>query len=233
MLMKAKKSQMLLGAAVLSGLLGASVQPTQAVPLNLLLDPPDISNFFVTMVYDATTDTFTAAGFPGELDDNGLPGDNFPIDSTPTPSSFDLTANIDDGGNLLGGSFSVNGSIDDAPIGPIDGVLLTGDLTALGFPVAGGDPIEFLYSVTGGLLAGVFGGIGETGGIILEDNNLNFTGSWADNFSNDGSTLGTANIAVPRGEEEVVPEPVTAATFLLGSGLLALAVSGRRKQLNG
>ena len=225
----AKKTHAILVVLVAGALIAMGTQPAQAVPLNLLLDPPDISNFFVSMAYDATAEELTASGFPNELDDNGLPGDNFPIDSTPTPSSFSLTANIDNGGNLLGGDFIVTGSIDDAPIGPIDGVLLTGDLSALGFPDAGGDPIEFLYEVTGGLLAGVFGGIGETGGIILEDNSLNFTGSWANDFNNIGSTLGTANIVVPRQDVPgVVPEPVTAGLSTLGIGSLVLSLRRRR-----
>ena len=98
------------------------------------------------------------------------------------------------------------------------GTLLTGTLTDIGFKDAGGgDPLEFLFSVTGGDLAGLYGG---TGGIILTG--TGFT-DWA-NYGGNTPFSGMSDTFA------VSPIPVPAAVWLFGSALLGLAGFGRHSR---
>jgi len=179
----------------------------QAVLLNLKLGNPDIVSGFMDINYAAAGDTLTANGTALEM----------LIDDTPTieaivGGSFDLTAAIDDSGLLSGGSLTIGGSI--AALGFNSGTLLTGTLNAFGFNPAG-NPLEFLFAVTGGDAAGLFG---DTGGVILSD--TGFGGSFDTDW---GSTYAIADTAPPI--------PIPAALWLFGSGLLALfGITRRRKQ---
>jgi hypothetical protein len=197
----------LLIAALAVGISG----PSQAALLNLIPETPDIFSSFTDISYNAGTDLLTAEGFAISLDDDGV--------GLPEPiagGSFDLTATIDDSGNLSAGSFSIGGTV--ASIGANSGTLLTGGLTDIGFNDAGGgDPLEFLFSVTGGDLAGLYGG---TGGIILTG--TGFT-SWATSFQN-------ADFAGMSDTFTVSPVPVPAAVWLFGSALLGLAGFGRHSR---
>jgi len=180
-----------------------------AAPLNLTLnDFPDIVSDFISVEYNAGTDVFTASGFAEELDDDG----SVPAE-TITGGTFDLTATIDDSGALVSGTLSIGGTV--ASLGFNSGTLLTGTLTAFGFPDAGGDPLEFLFDVTGGDAAGLYGSV--PGGIILSD--AGFTGDFTNDFNNAG--FGVADVA---------PVPLPAAVWLFGAGLLSLAGFGRRRQ---
>ena len=96
------------------------------------------------------------------------------------------------------------------------GTLLTGDITAFGYENEN-DPFEFLFSLTGGDAAGLYGGIGSTGGVILSSIFTDFTGF----FSSDWSSFGVSDTGTP------VPEPVT--MLLLGSGLIGLAGFMRKR----
>jgi len=180
----------------------------QAAPLNLtLLDTPDIVSAFIDVNYDAGSDAFTASGFALELDDDG----SIPAEAI-TDGSFDLAANIDASGVLNGGTFSIGGTV--ASLGFNSGTLLTGNLTAFGFPDLGGDPLEFLFSVTGGDAAGLYGSIG---GIVLTGG-TGFTGDFAFDFSGDGTAVA-----------DVAPVPLPAAVWLFGAGLLGLVGVGRNR----
>jgi hypothetical protein len=92
---------------------------------------------------------------------------------------------------------------------------LTGNLTAFGFKDTGGDPLEFLFSVTGGDAAGLYGGIGSIGGIILSGG-TGFTGDFTMDFAGTGSAVA-----------DVGPVPLPAAVWLFGAGLLGLVGIGR------
>jgi hypothetical protein len=187
--------------------LGAGSQ-AQAAPLNLtLLDTPDIVSSFIDVNYDATSDVFTASGFALELDDDG----SVPAE-TITNGTFNLEANIDASGALNGGTFSIGGTVDS--LGFNSGTLLTGNLTAFGFPDLGDDPLEFLFSVTGGDAAGLYGSIG---GIVLTGG-TGFTGDFAFDFSGDGTAVA-----------DVAPVPLPAAVWLFGAGLLGLVGVGRNR----
>lgn len=123
-----------------------------------------------------------------------------------------MSASIDDAGTLGGGTLSVGGTI--ASLGFNSGTLLTGSLTALGSDAATG-VIDFLFSVTGGDAAGLFGSIGA---VTL--GSTGFSGSFAADFNNNGD--GTADV-------RRVPEP--AALWLFGAGLLGLFAFGRRRRM--
>ena len=120
--------------------------------------------------------------------------------------TYSITATIDESGNASGGGIVIDGTI--ASLGFNSGTLLTGNLTACGFPDAGGDPLEFLFDVTGGDAASLFGPVV---GVKLIDSG--FTGSFASNWKNNGNGKNTLASAV-------VPEPGTLLLMLTGLGVL-------------
>ena len=74
-----------------------------------------------------------------------------------------------------------------AALGANSGTLLTGTLTAFGFPVGPGQIFEFLFTPTGGDL---LTGFGTEGGIILDAGANDFTGSFDPPFSNSANSIG-------------------------------------------
>ena len=191
-------------------ILGAGSQ-AQAAPLNLtLLDTPDIFSSFIDVNYVAATDAFTASGFAMTLDDDGsVPPEDI------AGGSFDLSASINDTGLLASGTLAIGGTV--AALGFNSGTLLTGNLTAFGFPGGGGDPLEFLFSVTGGDAAGLYGGVGSTGGVLLTGG-TGFTGDFTADFRGAGTAVA-----------DVAPIPLPAAAWLFGTGLLGLIGLGRKR----
>ena len=201
---------------LLSGLFVLSAS-AQAAPLNLTLNnTPDIVSSFIDVTYDAGTDSLIASGFAFELDDDGSVPAEAIVDGI-----FDLSATIDSTGALTGGTLTIGGTV--ASLGFNSGTLLTGNLTAFGFPNAGGDPLEFLFDVTGGDAASLYGGGSIPGGIILSD--AGFTGDFGSDFDNlSGGVPGTGI-----GVSDVAPIPLPAAVWLFGSGLLGLVGASRRR----
>ena len=184
----------------------------QATLLGITLeDTPDIVSAFIDINYDAGTQSLTADGFALQIDTGG---GVFPI----AGGLFDLDAVIDNAGNLIGGSFSIFGSI--AGLGFNSGTLLTGNLTAFGFPDAGGSPFEFLFNTTGGDAAGLYG---SAGGILLSE--TGFGGDWASDFNNlisgiPGTGLGVADVAP-------VMMPLPATLWLVFAGFVAFRAARR------
>jgi hypothetical protein len=172
--------------------------------------------------YDAAADTFQVAANPIAI--RMSPGST-PRFVTPNPPSagefFDINISVDSSGNLIGGSvgddLAVSGFIDLDGDGTIDvgGTLLTGEITGFGFQENGAtDLYDFSFNVTGGQLANAFGG---TVGVSMQSERSTFTGSFQDNFHGGAKgTLGT------------IPEPTT--LVLLGSGVMGLALAGRRRE---
>ena len=194
-------------ALFLAGATGA-----QAAPLGLtLFDTPDIVSSFIDVVYDAGTDSLSANGFALQLDDgspNAIAGGLFTLDAT-----------IDEFGNLSGGTVTISGTI--AGLGYNSGTLLTGNLTAFGFLPGGGDPLEFLFDVTGGDAAVLYG---AAGGIILSQ--AGFGGDWSSNFDNLISGIpGTG-----QGLADTAAVPLPAAVWLMLSGLMGLLATARRSR---
>ena len=171
----------------------------KAMPLNLVPQTPDIVSASVANSYTAGTTVYTAFAVAQNL--------NVPPVSAIVGGSFHVKANIANAGVLIGGTVKIGGSI--AGLGFNSGILLTGNLTALGFPVGGGSPIEFLFNVTGGDAAGLYGAVG---GIILGNPGLPAT-LWAADWTGGPSSLTTA---------DTFAVPVPGAVWLFGSGLLAL-----------
>ncbi len=187
-----------------------------AAPLNggagLELRPaPDTFSSFIDVAYDASTDALTADGFALELDADAIAG-----------GTFDLDATVTDAGVLTSGSISIGGTI--ASQGFNSGTLLTGTLTEIGFPDAGGNPLEFFFSVTGGDAASLYGGIGARGGIILSAmGGTGFAGDWTADWSTGTSFLSTADVGTP------IPSP-TAASLGLGFLFMGGVVRPRRRR---
>lgn len=215
--MKQKKRAMRLGTIIGSVclLLILTVGSAQATPLNLILfDFPDISSAFIDVTYGAGSDTFAASGFAQELDDDGIGSPEAIAGGT-----FDINASINSSGVASGGTLTIGGTI--ASLSFNTGTLLTGILTAFGFPNAGGDPFEFLFEVTGGDAAGLYGSL--PAGVILSG--TKFGGSFNVDFDNlsgglQGTGLAFSNTAP-------VPEPGTLLLLLSGIGVLF----GLRKRL--
>lgn len=192
---------------VLAGALAMCLcAPSHADLLGLSLDAsPDITSLFINTSYDAGTDAFSATGFAMELDTGGST-------EAIASGSFLLNATIDGTGTASSGTISIGGNV--LGNGP---TLLTGNLIDFGFGtiVPGTGPFEFVFEVTGGDLAGTFGGIGASFGVIMSQG-LGFTGDWGSSFTGAGFTVSDA--------APLVPAPAV-ATLLLG-GLFA----GRRRR---
>jgi len=181
-------------------LLVLNVATVRAVPLNLTLeDFPEIATSSITVDYNERRNKFKALGTPLELDDDGIG----PPEAI-TNGGYNITASIDELGNATDGSLTIEGTI--AALGYTSGTLLTGDLTAFGFN-ASGDPLEFVFVVTGGDAADLFGPVV---GIKLSDSG--FTGTFAD-FENTGNGRNTVGPLA-------TPEPGSILLMLTGLGVL-------------
>jgi hypothetical protein len=180
----------------------------QAAPLNLVLaNNPDILVQGMTVSYDAGTRALTATGFAVNID---AP----PVEAIAS-GEFSLMAVVSNAGVLLGGEVQITGTI--ANLGYNSGTLLTGDLTRLGFDPLGGDPLEFVFDITGGDAAASFLAVRPFGGILMS-----FTG-----FTDWGSSWSSGvNTAVA----DVAPVPLPAAAWLFGSALLGLVGVARRRR---
>jgi len=191
----------LCSSVVAVSLLVIWVSGAQATPLNLTTTLPDIASGFITVSYDASTHAFSATGFSLTLNNTNL--DTF--------GNYSITATILNNGTATGGSLFVGGTI-----GAATDPLLTGSLTALGFRNTGGDPLEFLFSVTGGSLASSFGSVA---GVILSGSSFPstlFTASWFNDDSGVSDTFGVSE----------VPEP--SIMLLLLSGIVGFGVRNMR-----
>jgi hypothetical protein len=199
-----KLGSALIAVAALMVVLGVAAQ-TEATPLSLVLDPePDIYVEFVSTNYHAASDDLHIEGFPANIDAAG-------VEDIAISSGFlSLDAAVDGSGTLWGGSFTVTGTV-GAPLNYASGTLLTGDLTALGFPDGVAGALEFRFEVTGGDAALLYGGIGSTSGGMVVGIVNGFPGDWTSDFS--ASFSGAADLGVP--------EPSSVFLLALGLGILA------------
>lgn len=175
-----------------------------------------------TANYDATSDLFSVDALPIALRLTPGAPPRFITPNLPTAGEFftiDIT--VDDLGNLVGGiagdDLSIFGFIDLDGNGTLDvgGSLLTGEVTGFGHQENGAtDLFDFTFNVTGGALAPLMGNVVA---VSMQSERSSFTGSFSTNFV--GGAKGTLG---------VIPEPTT--TLLLGSGLVGLALAGRRRE---
>lgn len=178
-------------SAFLATILLALSINAHGAPLGLTLsDTPDIASGFIDVMYNASSGTLTAEGFALQFA-GGASEPTSPISG----GLFILAASVDGSGNLVtnsngvGGNLTISGTI--APLGYTSGTLLTGEIVSFGFRPEG-DPLEFLFRVTGGDLAPMYGGLG---GIIL--GLTGFGGSFAGDFFGSGAVADAAAIPVP------------------------------------
>jgi len=168
---------------------------------------PDALSGFIDVSYNSTTDLFGASGFAFELNNDGIGAAESIIGGT-----FDLNANINGSGVLGSGTIALGGKV--PTLGYNSGTLLTGTLIDFGFPSTG-DPLEFVFNVTGGDAAGLFGS-GPIG-VILSDSG--FEGNFTSSFDNRiGPFPGSAysNVA------PVVPLPGSLWLMLAGIGVSSI-----------
>jgi cysteine-rich repeat protein len=166
-------------AALFFGLLLAST-PAHAFPsLNLTPGTPDIQSSFINVAYVGNNagGVLTASGFANVLTPPGSPGGNI------TGGTFDINANINFNAQTASGSLVIGGTI--AGLGFNSGTLLTGVFNSTAgsqtFGAGPGDPLEFLFTVTGGDAAALYGGVSSTAGVILSQSG--YIGSFASNFT--------------------------------------------------
>lgn len=183
------------------GAVAAAAASVTAAPLNLTQAFPDIYSNFTSTSYNAASGAFTAEGWSSSLTTTGGFYDSI-------FGTFVLSATIDNDGNLVGGTIEITGSI--AALGYNSGTLLTGNLTAFGFQTNGSQTFEFLFDVTGGDAASIFGPVG---GVILHD--TGFAGSFDASFNT--QMLASSDTFTV----QVVPLPTAGATGLAGLALVA------------
>lgn len=189
--------------------------------LNLTPGTPDIESAFINVDYvgNNTTGTLTASGFAQVLTPPGSPAGNI------AGGSFDINATINFNALTASGSLGIGGTV--AGLGFNSGTLLTGTFSSTAgnqaFGSGPGDPLEFLFDITGGDAAGLYGGIGSTAGVILSQSG--YSGSFASNFSSAPFGGLADTFGIPQ-----VDAPATLALMLLGG---VLVCSRRRRATTG
>jgi len=228
--MKTLKFLFLCSAVFLLTALQSSAQGTL---LGLYADTgvPDLAGLSLNVSYvsyNPSTGTFNVTGVAGGYVDSV--GNSLGITGS---AAFTINANINSFGYLSSGSsLAITGIINGQP----DQTLLAGNLLTgpQGSP-AGSAPVgsaydyidwynqegdgefdgsqfAFTFNVTGGELAGDFGGVNAQGVIELFPSAATPFGDFTTSYDNGGG--GTADVFP-------VPEPTTAGCFLLGLGALA------------
>src|SRR6266480_2930573 len=114
---------------------------------------PDLMGSFESVSYSTNNNLFQAIGSATAYSDGSA--------TLMDAGDYVLSCFINNAGVLANGGLSISGDI-----GFGNEVLLTGDLTALGFNDSGGDIFEFLFTVTGGNpdVVSDFGGLSANGG---------------------------------------------------------------------
>jgi hypothetical protein len=145
------------------------------------------------------------------------------------PNSFLIEATVDESGNATSGTLTLIGNVQG--YGP---TLLTADLIAFGWaffdtlnPDSDAAMFDWHFQVTGGSLAGLYGGTGATVGTILSL--VSVAGSvsqtlFTTDFNNNGGLPGWGSAVA---DTAPLPEPATLALLTLGS----LALCRRRRKL--
>jgi hypothetical protein len=201
------KNMMIAGVALLALLSFAGVSSATLLN-NPLSYPPLVFDNQGTTTYNANQDLFVCDATPLAI--TLAPGDT-PTIITPSSgvAEFSIMARIDNSGNLvdgvLGDDLLVFGEVDLGGLGIFSGELLTGEVTQFGFEDSGGttDFYEFQFTLTGGLLAGLYAGGGL--GVSITSERSNFTEDFNVDF--DGQCKGTLGALPPPPDPEVYPVP--------------------------
>jgi hypothetical protein len=201
---------------------------------SLTLQPsPDIASFGIDVAYNASSHTFAANGIATCI---GIGSPDDPIvfnENSLTMGTFLISATVDNAGVASSGSLTIGGEVlGYGSTGP----LLTGNnlsffnsfFTGTQNPSSDVSIYEFLFDVSGGEMAGLFGGSGAKVGVILSW--VSTAGDVAQNqftanFDNlNGHTFGEGWGTAMSDVAQPIPEP---ATLLLGIG--GLFLSKRKK----
>ena len=189
----------------------------QGALLNFNMEPfPDIFSGYIDVVYTAATDSFVANGYTLAYYDGVTQWDMEDY----LPDSFLIQATIDSSGNPVGGTLTLSGPVQG--YGP---TLLTADLTEFGWaffdtlnPNSDAAMFDWKFQVTGGDMAGLYGGIGATVGTILScvsvDAGVSETLFTAD-FNNNGGEPGWGSAVADSAPP--VPEPLSAIVLIGGA----------------
>lgn len=190
----------------------------QANSLNLVQRPPDIYSDYIWVDYTAATNDFAASGYSFTFDlDGNAPPDYTILDADNYfGGAWDIVAKIDHSGKPISGTLTITGYIPSLLGSQGTGTLLTGSLSQFGFPEAGFDPLEFVFTNIGGDLAGYYG---NGANVILQYSG--FQGTFEQDFGN--YSMGQA--------DTFVPEPVTCVTLLGALGALGGYLQRRAKQV--
>lgn len=191
---------------------------------SLLLQPaPDIFSGYIDTTYDAGSNTFAASGWALAIG-IGSPDDPINFDEFGT---FSISAAIDEAGAVSSGSLTLTGQVlGYGSTGP----LLTADNPSFfnAFFADTQNPdsdvaiFEFLFDVSGGDMAEIFGGSGAKVGVILGCVSVGgdvaqnqFTADF-DNLFGNGPGYGSAvsDTANP------IPEPATVSLLAFGTAAL-------------
>lgn len=186
--------------------------------LNLTEGLPDLTGSYLNVSYNKGSGAFLAQGYTTDYNTSGGEVGINALDL------FTISANIvsNSPAFMFGGTLTIQGG--EGASGP-DETLLTGSLTegaagtTLGYGSDNNQVFEFLFTVTGGQDPSVlsqFGGIGAHGGIILDaefgSGDVPFAGSWLNNFNNNNTDNGVANVFT-------VPEPSSSLLIVVAGGL--------------
>ncbi len=164
--------------AIVATAIVGTLSTTNAMPLNLSTGNPDITVDPVDISYDSVSDVFSAVGtVSSAFSAVNATGAAVPI--TVGTGTFNLTAMIDNSGNLAGpGALTITGDI-----GHGVQTLVAGSLTAFGFDdsakFAGLGVFEGLFGVTSSAASL---GYGSTAGIIMSSADLPLNWNFAVNF---------------------------------------------------
>jgi hypothetical protein len=221
-----------------------------ATPLNLAVAVyPDITVTTVNGIYNATTVNSTQH----DLILDGLAASlTLPVNPCFSPVCTisnsapiaTITNPITDSSQAFGGNFLINAEIDSSGnliVSPPSGTdtltvtgnvatlgdgtpLLSANLTQFGFStVAGSGVYQFVFTITGGSLANIYGGTGQMLDVLVSDPGVNGLPSvFTSNFTTSAS--GFADIKAP-----ATPEPASMLLLLSGGGILGLLRKRLRK----
>jgi hypothetical protein len=178
---------------------------------------PDLKGGFVGVSYTASSHLFEAWGYSEEYAHGSLS-----LTANYDALDYFLSATINAPGVLgSGGTLSISGDVGSGVEPLLTGNLTSGPAgTAFGFGDGNGDIFQFLFTVSGGKAAIVhdFGGVGATGGVILNGwFDSPSIPTWTSSFANDGFS-GTMDCFS-------IPEPASVSLSLIGGALCAVVRS--------
>lgn len=189
---------------------------------------PDLRSVNGDVVYTSGADALSITAYAESITFSpGVVELIYDVPDTDGFGDFSINANISAGaaldGQAITGKLSIAGTVRSTM--PASGPLLTGDLFA--FRSTGGDQMEFLYRITGGAFAGLYGGLDAVGFVVL--GGTGFLGDFNSDFDNYGiDGFGTA---VADTFAASVPEPGSLLLAVFGAVGLAGAARFRRRNL--